>query len=231
LSTGRAAPASSKILDQLSLGGYHIFFDGALASNPETGEEIFVQPISREVACEAAEFAHRNEINLDLYSTTRYFVEQETWVSDIRRNFFFVQPTVVDFVKLCREERIIKGTLVVSSVEERSKAEAFRLHFKNYLDFSETRTPAYPGIDFINVLAPQVSKGKALEALAAHLNVALTEVMAIGDGANDISLLSRAGLAVAMGNASAGLKAVADHVTLDVEHNGFATAVHRFLLG
>ncbi len=53
--------------------------------------------------------------------------------------------------------------------------------------------------------------------------------MAIGDGANDISLLSKAGLAIAMDNASDELKAVADHVTLDVEHNGVAAAINKFL--
>jgi hydroxymethylpyrimidine pyrophosphatase-like HAD family hydrolase len=54
--------------------------------------------------------------------------------------------------------------------------------------------------------------------------------MAIGDGENDVPLLSRAGLAVAMGNAPDELKAVADYVTLDIDHNGVAAAIDRFLL-
>ena len=93
-----------------------------------------------------------------------------------------------------------------------------------------TKTPAYPEVDFINVLAPEVSKGKALEALASYLGIALNEVIAIGDGANDVSLLSKAGLAIAMDNGTAELKAVADYVTLDVDHSGVAAAIERFLL-
>ena len=54
--------------------------------------------------------------------------------------------------------------------------------------------------------------------------------MAVGDGTNDLSLLSRAGLAVAMDNAPEEVKAVADHVTLDVDAHGLAAAVERFLL-
>jgi hydroxymethylpyrimidine pyrophosphatase-like HAD family hydrolase len=80
------------------------------------------------------------------------------------------------------------------------------------------------------VVAPDVSKGKALEALASFLGISLTEVMAIGDGINDIPLLSSVGLAVAMDNASDELKAVADHVTLDVDHHGVAAAINKFLL-
>ncbi len=58
----------------------------------------------------------------------------------------------------------------------------------------------------------------------------MNEIMAIGDGANDISLLSSVGLAIAMGNASDEVKAVADYVTLDVDHSGVAAAVNKFLL-
>lgn len=230
LSTGRVMQACLSIINQLPLDDYHIFFDGALVASPEKGEEVYVRPISGELARQMAEFVHRNEISLDLYSATKFFAERETWATDIRRQFFGLQPIIVDFSGLWRKERIIKGTLVVLSPEERAKAENFYLHFKKSLSFSWTKTPSYPEVDFINVLAPDVSKGKALEALASYLGIALTEVMAIGDGANDVSLLSIAGLAVAMDNAVEELKAVADYVTLDVDHNGVAAAINKFLL-
>ena len=55
-----------------------------------------------------------------------------------------------------------------------------------------------------------VSKGDALRRLAAHLNVAQAEVMAIGDQDNDASMIAWAGVGVAMGNGSPGVKDVAD---------------------
>ena len=116
------------------------------------------------------------------------------------------------------------------SPEEKAKADVIYHQLHSSLSFSWTKTPAYPGVDFINVLAPDVSKGKALEALALHLGISLTEVIAIGDGANDVSILSKAGLAVAMANAADELKAVADYITLDVDHNGVAAAINKFLL-
>ena len=80
------------------------------------------------------------------------------------------------------------------------------------------------------MLAPGVSKGRALRALASYLGISLTEVMAVRDGTNDMSLLSSASLAIAMGGAPDELKVVADYITLDVEHNGLAAAVNKFLL-
>ncbi len=230
LSTGRVVEASRKILDRLSLDGYHMFFDGALVYNPVKGEEVYADPINRETLKQLVDFAHRIGLDMDLYSSTHYFVERETWATDIRRDFFDLLPVVVDFKKFWREERIIKGTLVVASPEDKAKAEQIFKKFQGRLNFSWTRTPAYPDIDFINVIAPDVSKGTALQALVNFLGITLEEVMAIGDGANDISLLSAAGLAVAVDNAADELKAVADHITLDVDHHGVADAVSRFLL-
>ena len=230
LSTGRVTQSSLGVIKQLALDGYHIFFDGALVTNPENSHEVYVKPISKEWVRQTVEFAHLNEITLDFYSSTHYFIKRETWGSDIRRDFYRTPPTVVDVTKLWQTERIIKATLTVKSPEEKAKANSFYLHFKDSLSFSWTKTPAYPEVDFINVLAPDVSKGEALVALASFLGVPLTEVIAIGDGTNDISLLSKAGLAIAMADAPDELKAVADYVTLDVEHNGAAAAIKRFLL-
>ena len=207
-----------------------MFFDGALVGSLEDEGEIYVRPISGELVRQIVEFAHRSGITFDLHSVTHYYIEKETWVTDIRREFFGLQPTIVDFVNLWQKERIIKGTLVVCSDEERAKVDSFFLRFKDILSFSWTKTPAYPKVDFINVLAPHVSKGVALEVLASFLGIPLIEVIAVGDGVNDFSLLSKAGLAVAMGNSPDELKAMADYVTLDVDHSGVAAVINKFLL-
>jgi len=182
------------------------------------------------VVREAVEFAHSRKIDLELYSATHYFVERETWSTDAHRKFFGIEPTIVDFTGLWERERIIKGGLVARSAQEMAKTQGFRLQFDRSLHFSVARSPAFPDVEFTNVVAPQVSKGKALEALASHLGISLGEVMAVGDGANDITLLSRAGLAVAMDNAPDEVKAVAQYVTLDVDQSGLAAAIEKFLL-
>lgn len=230
LSTGRVVDACRDILRQLGLDGYHMFFDGALVYNPTKKEEVYVDPIKKEPVRQLADFTHGIGLDIDLFSATQYFAERETWATDIRRDFFNLKATIVDFNDIWRTERIIKSTLVVASAEDKARANQVYLHFKDRLNFSWTRTPAYPDIDFINVISPDASKGKAVEALAAFLGISLDEVMAIGDGVNDIPLLSAVGLAVAMENASDELKAVADYVTPGVGHNGVAAAVQRFLL-
>ena len=233
LSTGRTLQSGLKVINQLPLDGYHIFFDGALVTDPEQNKEVYVRLISKRLVREAVEFAHLNEINLELFSATQYFIERETWASDIRRQYFGILPALTDFTNIWERERIIKGTVAVSSAEERAKADSLCRRFEGDLDnltFSWTSTPAYPNVDFVNIVARGVSKGRALEALTSYLAIPLAEVMAIGDERNDVSLFATAGLAVAMGNAAAEVKAVADYITLDVDRSGVAAAIKKFLL-
>lgn len=230
LSTGRVIKACSNIIEQLGLDSYHIFFDGALVSNPDRDKEVYAQPIDKTAVRQMIEFAHSHNIDLELFSVTHYFVERETWSTEAHRQFFGIQATVVDFTNLWEKERIIKGGLVPITPQEVARARQFCHQFSERLHFSWAMTPAYPGVSFINILAPEVSKGKALENLASHLGIPLAEVTAIGDGTNDIPLLTTAGLAIAMGNAPDEVKAVADYVTLDVDHSGVAAAINKLLL-
>lgn len=230
LSTGRAAQSCSKIIDQLSLNGYHIFSEGAAVGSIDKGDEVYVKPISKEVVKRMVEFAHRHKIDLDLYSATQYFTERETWSAVAHRHFFRIEPIMVDFANLWEREKIVKGGLVVLTPSQAEKVRNFCRQFGDSLHFSWVTTPVYPDVDFINIVTVGVSKGEALEALAAYLGVKMSEVVAIGNGINDLPLFAKAGLAVAMGNAPDEVKAVADHVTLDVDHSGVAAAVERFLL-
>lgn len=229
LSTGRSTKACLSIIEQLSLDGYHVSFDGALVGNPHQNEEVYAQPISRRVVHEMVDFAHSLEVNLELYSATDYFAERETWSTRAHRDFFALEPNIANFAGIWGRERIIKAALVATNPQEETLIARFRHHLGNRTHFSKARTPAYPDAVFNNILAPKVSKGRALEALAQHLGIPLTEVMAVGDGTNDIALLSAAGLSVAMGSAPEEVKAVANHVTSDVDHSGLAAALDKFL--
>lgn len=109
LSTGRAAQGCRPIIEQLALDGYHIFFDGALVYNPQRDEEVYVKPLDSGLVREAIEFAHKNDAYLELYSSSRFFVERETWATEIHHKFFNLEPVVVDFSGLWDKSGLLKG--------------------------------------------------------------------------------------------------------------------------
>jgi len=81
--------------------------------------------------------------------------------------------------------------------------------------------------DLLEFLHPAVSKRQGLITIANDLGIDRTEIVAIGDGHNDIGMIQFAGLGVAMGNAHDEVKSLADHVTLSNAEDGVA-AVRRW---
>lgn len=71
-------------------------------------------------------------------------------------------------------------------------------------------------------------KGKALQRMAEHLGMDISETMAFGDGGNDKSIICAAGIGVAMGNAIDDVKALASYVTDHVDNDGVSKALRHF---
>ncbi|MBH8576874.1 HAD family phosphatase [Nostocaceae cyanobacterium CENA369] len=84
---------------------------------------------------------------------------------------------------------------------------------------------------FFEATNPFVNKGTAVRYLAEELlGLQSTNVMTIGDNFNDVEMLEYAGIGVAMGNAPAAVQAIAQWVAPNVEADGAATAIAKFLL-
>lgn len=73
-------------------------------------------------------------------------------------------------------------------------------------------------------------KGTAIEHVCQHYGIDVSETMAFGDGGNDLEMLVRAGIGVAMGNANDDVKAHADYVTAHIDDDGVAKALEKFIL-
>jgi len=100
--------------------------------------------------------------------------------------------------------------MVTGGVERMRQAEK-ALRVSNLTSFCTAVRTEYPARDLsiVDLLPPGVSKGWALERLAARLGVDRKETMAIGDNWNDVNMLEWAGQAVLMGNAAQDLRAMA----------------------
>ena len=82
--------------------------------------------------------------------------------------------------------------------------------------------------EFIDTVNKQASKGKALSDIVAYNDLLISETMAFGDGGNDISMLLKAGVGVAMGNANDNVKAMANYVTSSADDDGIYKALKYF---
>ena len=76
--------------------------------------------------------------------------------------------------------------------------------------------------DSLDIFDAQGSKAEGIEVLAKHLGFNMENIMAFGDGLNDIEMLTRVGMGIAMGNAQPMVKDIAKYVTKSVDEDGIA---------
>ncbi|UBH05411.1 hydrolase [Leucobacter sp. Psy1] len=87
------------------------------------------------------------------------------------------------------------------------------------------------GAPFLEVMAEGVTKGTGLARLCAELEIDRTEVVAFGDGLNDVAMLTWAGHGVAVANAQAEVRESADEIAPANTEDGVAQVIERLLAG
>ena len=83
---------------------------------------------------------------------------------------------------------------------------------------------------FLELVPKGIDKARSLAVLLQKLGMTKEEMIAIGDGFNDLSMIQYAGLGVAMANAQEIVKENADFITLSNEEDGVAHVVEKFIL-
>ena len=81
----------------------------------------------------------------------------------------------------------------------------------------------------MEITSVNAQKGIAVEQYATSKGISMDQVMVVGDNYNDLSMMERAGRAVAMGNAPDAIKAACTHVTATNEHDGVGIAIQEVL--
>lgn len=226
LVTGRAFRRARPIAEMLQLDTPIICNHGGSIRNPSTGATVHRHALPYAIAHSVVAWAQTQGVHTLLFdgdlvyhdATTDEIVPdfqvytygaQSVFARDLRP----VVPPETDIVLLtCRD------TAHMAGVYERAGArygEAARVLFSHPF-----------GVDVL----PTSSKSRALAWLAAHLGIAQAEVLAIGDGSNDIDMLAWAGLGVAMGDSAPAVLNAADVVAPPFDQDGFAWAVEQYLL-
>ena len=122
-----------------------------------------------------------------------------------------------------RQEVVDKIQALFTSVEDR--------------DAARKEIEEVPGIEITGALpmnleinAAGVNKGKAMIELGKLLGIPREEIMAFGDGNNDLKMLKEVGTGVAMENAIPSVKEAADYVTLSNDEEGVAKFIEKYML-
>jgi hydroxymethylpyrimidine pyrophosphatase-like HAD family hydrolase len=84
---------------------------------------------------------------------------------------------------------------------------------------------------YCDITPPRIDKARLVDLLAERLRVSREKITVLGDMGNDAQMFRRAGFAIAMGNPTPEIKALAQAVSLSNDEDGFAAAIDRYILG
>jgi 5-amino-6-(5-phospho-D-ribitylamino)uracil phosphatase len=229
LCTGRTPASCHGLLRELGLNGSHIFLNGALVGSVDASHVVYQSILKPELILELIEAAEAADLTLELHTATRYFVARMDELVRVHSGKLGVDPEVTDLRELARRETICKGQLLVVDEEQEARAAVVAARLSDRFNFDSAPIAGETNLLCLNVVELGVSKETALRRLAAEYRVDMSEIVAVGDGSNDIPLFSCAGLSVAMGNAKAEVRNAATMVTDDVEADGLATLIWRLI--
>lgn len=216
LVSARMPSTMTYIVDELGVPSPMISYSGALTLDAD-GNEINGHEISADTALDLYDFVHSDfsDVNLCVYYGPDWIVDD---ITDPR-----IQAEV-DIVHVTPTEADIKAYI----------SEAGRLH-KMFCVGDPTRTTQltdelntrYPTLfackshaTYIEIISREASKERAVADFCQMNQIDMQNIIAFGDHHNDVGMLKRAGLGVAMGNAMPEVKAVSSVVTAGNDEEG-----------
>lgn len=216
----------AKSLELGNYGGYLVSYNGCQIISAQNGEILFERRINPELVPYLEKKARKNNFALLTY-------HDDTLVTDSPENRHVQREAALNHLQIIREDEFSTGidfapckcVLVSDDEEALIDLEAY---WKKRLDgtMDVFRSERY----FLEVVPCGIDKANTLGALLDMLKVKRDEVMAIGDGVCDVTMIQLAGMGVAMDHSPESVKACADYVTVSNEEDGVAQAVEKAIL-
>lgn len=226
LATGRSWRTAYKIQQELGIRGPVIAHNGAYLFDTATQRDGYRRAVHSTPARHILEFADDVGMMIRCYLGFQYPVLFNRMSAEHRQNW--LRPEDREVPALYRNlpvpplEMFVFGNREVEFLSER-----FGQRGPGY----ELTIFPHSGYYEVNICAPGVDKVEALAALTRQLKVNPREVLALGDGLNDVRMLRWAGMGVAIGHGDDAVKAVSDYVThrpdLEPVEDGLLWALNR----
>ena len=232
--TGRIYAIIPEVVRQLPFVHYAVTVNGAEVYDVKNDRVLAKSELPWQKAVEIMEYLDRFDVVYDCYQRgggymTKTHLDKvgDYLTSDYFKAIYAKSRIPVPELKAYLQERG-EGVQKVQFCTKDQALRAFLLEdLKTRFDGVAVST-ALPYNGEIN--EKNAHKGGALQKLCDYLGCTMENVMTIGDGANDITMLQMAGVSVAMENAAPEVKAAAKYVTASCDENGVAQAIRKFCL-
>ena len=237
--THEISPATLDVLHRLQSRGIKLFiasgrhllimdnlsgfpFDGYVCMNGsliyDKGEVIYCKPLDRNDAAAVVDYAEQNRVPCVAFAEKEIVMNCKNALTEQVFKMIRLPEPVPSPLAPYKDKPVCQFTIFVDRAAEDR-------YLSPVLKHSVTARwhPEFTDIDPENI-----SKAEGIARLVSRYGIRQDEVMAFGDGGNDVEMLDYAGIGVAMGNAMPDVQAHADYVTSTVDEDGIVAAVRHF---
>ena len=224
LASGRIYSAMQRYVKQLGVTAPAVAFNGAMIVDTATGEPIQRTFIDTDLAREALKTCEDMGLYVQSYDEKGYFFEKACEYSA-----YYERVSGVKGVELgkpaseCVTQAMPKIVTINTPERTQELLPILKKRFEGKLDVSISK-PMY-----IEMTHPDANKGAALKQLCGMLGIDMCDVMACGDGLNDLGMINAAGLGVVVANARQAVRDNADIVCPSNDDEGIAQLIESMM--
>lgn len=226
LASGRPTYGIEPVAECLELdkrGGYILSYNGGNIVNAKTGEKLFAQFLPDEVIPILYRYAKEKNHALLGYAGNEIITEMPD-------DQYVKEESRINKMNIRKVENLFEALEPHPTKLLMTGDPADMLKAENELsEILGDRMDIFRSAPFFLELVPKgIDKAKSLLRLLSKINLTPADMIAFGDGYNDLSMLKLAGMGVAMQNAAPEVRAEADYITLSNEEDGVAAALEHF---
>jgi len=230
VASGRPQFAAQYLIDALDLNDPGVFCTGAHIYHPEKSETLSMYPLPKGVCKDLLGFFRQMNVHYELYTVENYYIEKNNYPGIKSTHAWHLkrEPLWSEFDELIESQPTVKMLAAVDSIKSHDVLYSLEKQFPSLL-FGYAGLPAHPDWLFASIVDRTACKEKVFDDLLTVYSITAAEVMSFGDALQDAVFLKKAGVGIAMGNASDEVKKCADYVTRTSWEDGVAYALSRLI--
>lgn len=229
IASGRPLPGIRKIADTIRLdefGGYVLAFNGGRIVNYSTGKVVYQAVLDNDIVREIYDYCVKAGCGMVTYDGERVITGTAidgymTFEASINHMELMRLDNFREYIDFPLNKCLITAEPARAEVIEQELIDRFGSKVNIF------RSEPY----FVEIMPPDVHKAASLEKLLEITGFDREDLIACGDGYNDLTMIEYAGLGVAMANAQDVVKKHADYITLSNDEDGLVPVIDKFVLG
>ena len=226
LASGRPTSAMIEFAKELQCdvnNSFMISFNGSVITDLKEDKILFEHSLTKEQIHSLYDFSQQNNTHIITYIDGQIISERHSEYIDIEKNITGLKLNIVSSFKDTVTTSAVKCILLEEPIYLKSVETVLKAAMP---DLSICMSKPF----FLEAAPNGIDKGASIKILAEKLNIQQSEIIAVGNAGNDLTMVQYAGLGVWVDNVDAELRHFADVIVASNNNHGVAEVVRRFIL-